>query len=713
MVRDEGGGNGNGSCELRRVEVPQWKCKRGRLEGTQCIIENAVIPDVACPADFIVEQVSRDCAKPFLLCNKKDFTFEHPRRLRVYVQGKCQRWHRSPPTFSCPAGWSLVSETSSSINKNQKAPASEKAGSSSKRAPRGLSEEASELRKSSANGETVSAQAAICVFEEEAPGTLACASGFSLEQGACVKRTPEQPEGVCGEGFSFSPGRRGGVGECRQVVMEDSKPVCREGLYFHPAVGKCIYEEEPSFECPSGGGKRGSASDGKCGRVLVEPPKLRCPRDTAPLVVQKKEPRSDFMQTPSALPWFDFPSLGPTEDPALRRQPPPKTPPPISSPVSSSVSSPTSPPNASSTAPLQPSAAQPPHRTAGDFKVGWQHRSWSSASRSLAEASEWRRLFEREFLQPPPTTSAFGGAASAAAEAASSSREFVCERLEVSENARYLRCPEGFQAEMRSDSASSVCVRRLQKLAKADCRRGPSTLQNDGLCADVSRPCLSPSQTWRLFGRSSETDPRLCVFVDWQLEVLDGLPLCPRDSGAVYDSSRKVCVSASVVPASPFCNAAVSPPESDAPFAKGGGGTEGQASDPSSSGAFTFDAMTGTCVSVLRIEPSWTCPEGFTLKGAAPVDPRSVLNGKATAADAKKGSGVHPDALCERREFSALQVVCPIGYSTQRDKKGRAGVCTAEKEVPGASVCEPVGFALEGLVSSSDERRLDCDVPVC
>lgn len=388
-------------------------------------------------------------------------------------QGKCQRWHRTPPTFSCPAGWTLISEKSFSKTKQPSDLAPKGKDSPPKDSEQSsLSETHTSKKASSEIPQTSSSEAAICVFEEETAGTLACASGFSFEDGVCVKRSPEAPESVCRDGFVFSPGGKAGTGECRKSTLEDAKPVCREGLYFHPAVGKCILEEEPSFECPPNAEKGDASLENEtCGGVLVEAPELRCPADTAPLVLPKGNKQNSEFVPPAPSAWQDF---------LLQSV----------SPDSKSINykSPTQPPPSSLQDPTFDDRVSPVSESDPQKMGGWQNRSWSSsASRSgKKEVGSWRRLFSPFFGDP---LSGFSGL-----DGPSQSR-LVCERLEVSEKAKFLRCPEGFQAELRSDAASSVCVRRLQKVAKTDCVGGSSSLQGDGLCADVRKSSLLSFKT--------------------------------------------------------------------------------------------------------------------------------------------------------------------------------------------------------------------------
>eukprot|EP00920_Eleutheroschizon_duboscqi_P032309 GHVT01077913.1.p1 GENE.GHVT01077913.1~~GHVT01077913.1.p1 ORF type:complete len:568 (+),score=21.76 GHVT01077913.1:1031-2734(+) len=135
--------------------------------------------------------------------------------------------------------------------------------------------------------------------------------------------------------------------------------------------------------------------------------------------------------------------------------------------------------------------------------------------------------------------------------------------------------------------------------------------------------------------------------------------------------------------------------------------------------SYSLDAERHACVKRHHEPAVWACPTGYneyqiSKNGERKKDEQKLLdfvppNSSIMPFDRtlrsfekrhNQKSG-HSDSdhvhsrVCERTEFATVQVVCPVGYRMQTDKKEKGEGCIAEKHVPGTPICEP-GFFMEG-----------------
>lgn len=111
-------------CESVSTTAPKPTCKKGRLDGFQCVESSTRAPRAFCPKNYTLEKdqcLAFDYIKPERVCPKGvphgdkceipvrvDALQSCPKGFVVGISGRCQRAHATDARHTCPAGTKLV-----------------------------------------------------------------------------------------------------------------------------------------------------------------------------------------------------------------------------------------------------------------------------------------------------------------------------------------------------------------------------------------------------------------------------------------------------------------------------------------------------------------------------------------------------------------------------------------------------------------------------
>lgn len=279
------------SCVAYHEAEPIFECKKGSLEGMECVEHKFEHPEAYCTKDYKldghlcvrhVEEKSqlrcingeldgKECyydlkEKPFVSCKKKDFQL---------IGGKCVRIIEEEADINCgdkqhyDAGWCVETV------KEKAQEYCEKGYEMDKKSKKCIATESVSPDYSCKGGEL--GRDGTCHSKGKSEPEVRCPKGYKLDNGVCIQEEKIKPEEYCPNDTVVLPAevycKSGDVAHdhCEVVDIKEPKKACPKG---YTDDGKfCARDNEILGEevCQSGYFKKG-----KCYMDLITKPSLMC-----------------------------------------------------------------------------------------------------------------------------------------------------------------------------------------------------------------------------------------------------------------------------------------------------------------------------------------------------------------------------------------------------------------------------------------------------